>query len=79
MEQWVRYGAFGTVRPSDRNLLQGDDFGRGDCVGRPVPVRLANIGSRLRPGRLVDGVGGSNLLRTLLQNLLESNKRELVN
>lgn len=79
MEQWVRYGAFGTVRPGDRNLLQGDDFGRGDCVGRPVPVRLANIGSRLRPGRLVDGVGGSNLLRTLLQNLLESNKRELVN
>jgi len=61
---------FLTVRPCDGDLLQRDDFGRGNCVGCPIPVRLTKVYGGLFPGILIDSIFRSNTDCELLQDLL---------
>jgi hypothetical protein len=59
-----------TVRPRDGDLLQRDDFGRGNRVGCPIPVRLTKVHGSLFPSSLVDSIFRGNIICVLLKDLL---------
>ena len=62
---------FLTIRPSDGDLLQRDNFGGRNRVCCPIPVWLAKIYSGLLPQGLVNGIFCRDGLGVLLKDLLE--------
>ena len=59
-----------SIRSSNRDACEGDDFWRGYGVSSEIPIRLTNILCCLKPLFFVDFVGFSNFLGLLLNSLL---------
>jgi len=67
---------FLTVKRGNGDLRQRDDLGRGNRVGRPIPVWLTKIFGSLFPRSLVDSISRGDSLCMLLKDLLK--KEEIV-
>ena len=72
LEEWVRHGGRLAVGCDDIDGLQGDNFGRRDDVGRPVPVWQSQVLSCGDPALFINLVRVCDLESVLLNHLLDN-------